>query len=77
MDEPESMPENTMYTKITENWRVYHFPDGEAIEIIKPRQLYISESQTHRIKTEDGKFHIIPYKWLHIELDSEVGKWER
>jgi hypothetical protein len=65
-------------TKITENWRVYTFPGEHKIELIKPRELFISErSGNHRIKTEDGRLHIIPVGWLHIEIDSEVGKWER
>lgn len=65
-------------TKITENFRIYTFPNGEFIKLDGPRELFVSrDSGTHRIKTQDGRFHIVPSGWLHIEIDSEVGKWER
>lgn len=65
-------------TKITENWRIYTFPDEQKIELEKPRELFVSpRSGNHRIKTENGRLHIIPAGWLHIEIDSGVGKWER
>jgi hypothetical protein len=65
-------------TKITENTRTYTFPDDEIITIHKAREIFVSEtSGNHRIKSEDGKLHIIKNGWLHIEIDSEVGKWEK
>lgn len=65
-------------TPITENSRVYTFPNNEEITITKAREIFVSEtSGNHRIKTEDGKLHIIKSGWLHIEIDSEVGKWEK
>lgn len=65
-------------TKITENFRIYTFPGGDEIKLDGPRELFISRaSGNHRIKTADGKLHIVPSGWLHIEIDSEVGMWER
>jgi hypothetical protein len=71
-------PDEIKPTKITENSRAYFFPNGEKIVIKKARELFVSDkSGNHRITTENGKFHIIQNTWLHIEIDSEVGKWER
>lgn len=30
--------------------------------------LAVSPSGTHRLKTQDGKLHIVPIGWLHIEI---------
>lgn len=62
--------------KITEIARIYTFPNQETVIIEKPRKLLISASGNHRIQTEDNRLHIIPKGWIHIEIESEVGKWE-
>lgn len=31
-------------------------------------ELTISESGNHYLKTRDGKLHIIPTGWIHIEI---------
>ena len=63
--------------KITESFRRYTFPNDQFITINKPRALSVSDSGTHRITTEEpSRLHIIPPGWLHIEIESEVGKWE-
>ena len=65
-------------TKITEHSRTYTFPNDQKVTIDKAREIFVSAtSGNHRITTEDGKFHIIHSGWLHIEIDSEVGKWEK
>lgn len=65
-------------SKITENFRIYTFPSGQNVMIEKPRELFVSkDSGNHRIKSKDGRLHIVPPGWLHIEIDSEVGEWER
>jgi len=61
---------------ITEKMRIYTFPNNETIIIEEVRALRISASGNHRIKTKNGRLHIIPKGWLHIEIESEVGKWE-
>ena len=62
--------------KITEEYRIYTFPNKEIIRIDKCRKLKVSNSGNHRIITEDGLLHIVPIGWLHIEIKSEVGDWE-
>ncbi len=62
--------------KITEKVRIYTFPNSETIIIEEARLLRISASGNHKITTKDGRLHIIPKGWLHIEIESEVGKWE-
>ena len=54
-----------------EKSRVYIFPKGEKIMLQNVEELETSESGNHRLKTKDGKLHIIPRGWLHIEIDTE------
>lgn len=61
--------------KLTENARTYTFWHGQSITVESVRELKISASGNHRLKTVDGKLHIIPTGWLHIEIDSDKG-WE-
>ena len=62
--------------KLNENVRTYTFLHGQSVTIEKVRELRLSASGNHRLKTADGKLHIIPGGWLHIEIDSEVKEWE-
>ena len=62
--------------KLSENVRTYTFGHGQAITIEKVKELRLSASGNHRLKTEDGKLHIIPSGWLHIEIDSKIQEWE-
>ena len=59
--------------KPPERKRVYHFPGGETVTLEKVTHFLARESGTHRLKTSDGKSHIVPIGWLHIELD--VDDW--
>lgn len=52
-----------------EDSRTYTFTGGEQITLHKVTHLAVSSSGTHRLKTEDGKLHIIPKGWLHIMID--------
>ena len=61
--------------KLTEIARTYVFPNQETITIEAVRELRISASGNHRLKTEDDRLHIIKPNWLHIEIQSEKG-WE-
>lgn len=56
-----------------EKSRTYIFPKGEKVVLINVEELKVSESGNHRLKTSDGKLHIIPTGWIHIEIDTE--KW--
>jgi len=63
-------------SKVTEATRLYVFPNNQKIRVDKVRELKVSDSGNHRLITENGNLHIIPFGWLHIEIESEVGKWE-
>ena len=64
---------NEMTLKETE--RIYHFPKGERVVLKEVRKIVIEPSGTHKIKTADGKRHIIKPDWLSIEIDGEEN-WE-
>jgi len=55
----------------SEAYREYTFlsDSGKKVKerINQPLKLHVSESGGHRIFTEDGRGHYIPFKWIHIE----------
>ena len=57
--------------KLNEKERIYYFPNGEKVILKDVKELVFRESGTHRLKTGDGKLHIIPTGWLHIETDDK------
>ena len=59
---------------ICECKRTYHFPKGEKVELYNLVEIIVRESGTHRIKTLDGKLHIIASGWIHIEIKG-CGDW--
>jgi hypothetical protein len=54
-----------------EKERIYYFPNNEKVVLKEVKELVVRPSGTHRLKTADGKSHIIPTGWIHIELDIE------
>lgn len=60
------------FIKVAEQNRTYHFPNG-SITLKGVDSINVSKSGTHRINTTDGRKHIIPTGWLHIEFDA--SKW--
>lgn len=65
------MPEfNTL--KFPERVRRYHFV-GYTVVLYDVRRIAVSKSGTHRLETGDGKKHIIPTGWFHIEF--EAADW--
>lgn len=54
-----------------EKVRTYHFPNGEKVELHDVVELVVRESGTHRLRTSDGKLHIVPTGWLHVEIDAK------
>ena len=57
--------------QLKEKKRVYTFPsDDKLVKVVleKVTELSVSESGNHRLKA-DGKLHIIPVGWIHIEID--------
>lgn len=59
-------------TQITppERSRIYTFPNG-TVQLAGVSALNVRDSGTHRLKTTDGKLHIVPVGWLHIEIDAD------
>lgn len=54
-----------------EKKRTYHFPGGEKVELHDVERIRVSDSGTHRLETGDGRKHIVPPGWLHIEINVE------
>jgi len=54
-----------------ERRRTYFFPGGETVTLENVTHFLARESGTHRLRTADGKFHIIPPGWFHVELDMD------
>jgi hypothetical protein len=50
---------------------VYYFPNSEKVCLSEVEELVVRESGTHGLKTADGKLHIVPTGWIHIEIDAE------
>lgn len=57
--------------KNPESQRVYTFANGEQVALKGVTHFLARESGTHRLKTSDGKLHIIPPTWIHIEIDAD------
>jgi len=55
---------------IKEEKRRYVFV-GKDVELENVIEIIVSNSNNHRLKTADGKLHIIPPTWIHIEIDSK------
>lgn len=53
-----------------ETSRTYTFPNGEKITLHDVTHFLARDSGTHRLQTGDGKLHIVPVGWLHIEIDA-------
>ena len=52
--------------------RTYTFPNGEKVTLNGVTHFLARDSGTHRLQTSDGKLHIIPTGWLHIEIDASA-----
>ncbi len=59
-----------IFIPIEQQTRRYTFPKG-IIEIKNVISINISNNGTHRLNTKDGKKHIVPKGWLHIEFDAK------
>lgn len=65
------MLNNGLPVKVEESQRVYIFPNGDRVVLKNVTELIVRESGAHRLKTADGKLHIIPPTWIHIEIEAE------
>lgn len=70
--ETDNIGKKTVFSS-PERKRIYHFPEGD-MTIENVCELIVRPSGTHRLKTLDGKYYIIPKGWLGIELD--IDKWD-
>lgn len=57
--------------KPAERSRLYTFQGGERVRLENVTHFVARESGTHRLKTQDGKLHIVPPGWLHVEIDAD------
>ena len=55
-----------------ETTRTYHFPNGEKV-VLNDVTHFLNRPTNHRLKTYDGKLHIVPTGWIHIEI--EAADW--
>jgi hypothetical protein len=54
-----------------ERSRTYTFPAGEKVTLTDVKAVGVRPSGTHRLATVDGKLHIIPAGWIHVEIDAD------
>jgi len=54
-----------------ERQRTYTFPGGETVTLNSVTHFLARDSGTHRLKTADGRLHIVPTGWLCISIDAE------
>jgi hypothetical protein len=52
--------------------RTYRWPDGQTVTLLNVTHFLARDSGTHRLKTGDGKLHIIPIGWRHIEIEADA-----
>lgn len=54
-----------------EKSRKYTFANGSVVWLRSVKRLAVSDSGTHRLETDDGKKHIVPVGWVHIEIETD------
>ena len=54
--------------EVAETSRTYTFPGGDKIEIRGVTNLLVRPSGNHRLISSDGKLHIVPFGWNHLEI---------
>lgn len=55
--------------KYIERSRTYYFENDRKLRINNVVAVCVRQSGTHRLKTKEGKFWVIPATWLGIEID--------
>lgn len=55
---------------VEESKRKYTF-SNTYITLENVTEIMVSNSNNHKIKTADGKLHIISSGWIHIEITSD------
>lgn len=56
----------------SEATRTYRFPGGETVVLTNVTH-FLNRPTNHRLKTADGKLHIVPTGWIHVEI--EAAEW--
>lgn len=59
------------FINVSEQDRTYHFANGATVKLEGVVSINVSNSGTHRINTRDGKKHIIPSGWIHVEFSAD------
>lgn len=62
--------EEMIELKPAEKIRSYRFPNGERV-VLNNVTHFLNRPTNHRLKTGDGKLHIVPAGWIHVEIDAE------
>jgi hypothetical protein len=57
----------------SEQWREYTFPEGQAVRVVKPLKLYVSDNG-HRILDAEGVSHYVPFGWIHLKWLAKDGE---
>lgn len=65
------MSSKPQFIIVNEQNRTYTFPGNTKVQIDNIKSINVSKSGTHRINTKDGKKHIIPSGWVHIEFNAK------
>lgn len=67
------MGNNVEMTELSppERARTYTFPGGDKLTLKEVTEFAARPSGTHRLKTADGRLHIVRSTWLHIEIDAD------
>ncbi len=55
-------------TIVEEHERIYSFPGNWHVRLQDVTELLVRPSGTHRLKTKDGRMHIVPTGWIHIDI---------
>lgn len=50
--------------------RIYTFAGGDRVVLERVTHFLARPSGTHRLRTVDGKLHIVPVGWIHIEIEA-------
>lgn len=59
---------------LKEDIRTYDFGLGKRVMLKNVIELIVRSSGSHRLRTADGKLHIIPTGWIHVEIVDSIKK---
>ena len=57
----------------SEQYRVYHFPNGATLRIENPLELNVSRSGGHRLVAEAGCYYIRPEQSWYLFFENRDG----